>query len=61
MLQDSRIRDFPTETKPGVQSEGPPIHITINGSPLEFPPNLTVLETVENAGIPLPALCHDSR
>ena len=60
MLQDSRIRDFPTEIKPGLHSEGPPIHITINGSPLEVPSNLSVLEAVENAGIPLPALCHDA-
>ena len=51
MLEHSRIRDFPTQLKLARPSEGPPTHIAINGSSLEFPANLTVLEAVENAGI----------
>ena len=61
MLEHSRIRGFPTELKLARPSEGPPTHIAINGSSLEFPANLTVLEAVENAGIRLPTLCHDPR
>ena len=61
MLQESRIRDIPTGSKPGEPSGAPLTHITINGSSLEFPPNLTVLDAVENAGIHLPALCNDPR
>lgn len=34
---------------------------TINSSPMEFPAGLMVLDAVDNAGIRLPALCHDPR
>lgn len=61
MRQESRIRDIPTGGKPAGPSAAPLTHITINGSSLEFPANLTVLEAVENAGIRLPALCNDPR
>ena len=61
MLQESRIRDVPTASKPRGPTAHPLTHITINGSSLEFPANFTVLEAVENAGIRLPALCNDPR
>ena len=61
MRQESRIRDFPTGSKPAGLSAAPLAHITINGSSLEFPASLTLLEAVENAGIRLPALCNAPR
>jgi formate dehydrogenase major subunit len=37
------------------------MRITMNGTPLELPAGLTVLDAVKQAGIRLPDLCHDPR
>jgi len=37
------------------------MRLTINGRLLELPSDVTVLDAIHQAGIRLPALCHDSR